>query len=69
MKKKIKDLSEKQIDTICKKYIKKDEEGKVHCFECPLAHPVYCACLNGDKEWFLERYGNRKIEVEDYASD
>ena len=69
MKKKIKDLSKKQIDTICKKYGERDEEYKVHCFECPLGDPNYCICLNSDsnsdKKWFLERYGNRKIEVEE----
>lgn len=65
MKKKIKDLSEKQIDNICKKYEEKDEKGWVHCFECPLVHPIYPACLRGDKKWFLERYGNKEIEVDE----
>lgn len=67
MKKKITKLTKKQIDTICKKYSKVDEEGKVHCFECPLANPTYCICLNSDRKWFLERYGNKEIEVKNYV--
>ena len=29
-------LTEKQ-KRICEKYIERDENGNVHCFECPLA--------------------------------
>ena len=31
---------------ICKKYRKQDKDGKVHCFECPLALDKNCCiCL------------------------
>ena len=38
MKKKIKDLSEKEMENICGKYISR------HCSECPLARPTYDEC-------------------------
>lgn len=65
MKKKIKDLTLEEVNAICKEYSTRDEEGFVHCNECPLGNSTYCICLNSDKEWFLERYGNREIEVDE----
>lgn len=30
---------------ICEKYGKRDEDGEVHCYECPLAIDTrYCVC-------------------------
>lgn len=69
MKKKIKDLSKKQIDTICKKYGKRDEKGLVHCNECPLSSEYHCVCIKSQRRWFLKEYGNEEIEVDEDESN
>jgi hypothetical protein len=49
---------------ICKEYGKRDENNRVHCFECPLVLDIrYCVCkanvTEGEyKEW------NRRAEDE-----
>lgn len=39
---------------ICKKYSRRDKEGRVHCPECPLAVKTYfseCKRTMTDEEW------------------
>lgn len=56
---------------ICTKYRERDENGKVHCFECPLViNPKACECrawMHWDRhtqEWVEDGWGNLEPEKE-----
>ena len=49
----------KEENAICRQYGKRDKEGLVHCFECPLALDTrYGICKKNisKKEWLNEYY-------------
>lgn len=47
---------------ICRQYGKRDQEGRVHCFECPLALDTrYHVCKKTvSKKEYLAEYSDRK---------
>lgn len=63
MKKKIKDLTLKEVKTMCDKHLKKDENGLHQCKICPYANANEYHCKLDYNH--LNEYGNEEIEVED----
>lgn len=62
--KKIKHLTNKDIDKICKKYSTRDDKGFVHCNDCPLGFEHEYVCIKVDKAYVLKHIGNMYVEVE-----
>ena len=54
-------LTSEEMD-ICRQYSKRDKEGRVHCFECPLAFDTaFPICKKSvSKKEYLEEYSDRK---------
>lgn len=67
MKVKIKDLTKKQINYICKIYSKRDHNNYVHCSECPLSNNYLAVCIKVKeyRKLIMQLYGNKEIEIKE----
>ena len=56
MKKQLKNLTDKQLEKICKKY--------KHCYKCPLFSPAGCY-KDKNTELMPEQFGEKEVEVDE----